>query len=119
MTNKTTAVIVTVLVAALAIASPIWVAVRESRHQAISAEQARAMAYAEDVLHRSDAAAEQVNAGIARYRMTPEQALSLWQNSPAHHAVMINKDQWNKPWRALGVAVEGDYAVAWFGEEAD
>jgi uncharacterized protein YkwD len=51
--------------------------------------------------------------------MTPEQALSLWQNSPAHHAVMINKDQWNKPWRAMGVAVEGDYAVAWFGEEAD
>ncbi len=51
--------------------------------------------------------------------MTPEQALSLWQNSPAHHAVMINKDQWKKPWRALGIAVEGDYAVAWFGEEAD
>jgi uncharacterized protein YkwD len=51
--------------------------------------------------------------------MTPEQALSLWQNSPAHHAVMINKDQWKKPWRALGVAVEGDYAVAWFGEEAN
>jgi|MudIll2142460700_1097286.scaffolds.fasta_scaffold17338_2 hypothetical protein len=51
--------------------------------------------------------------------ITPEQALSLWQNSPAHHAVMINKDQWKKPWRALGVAVEGDYAVAWFGEESD
>ena len=49
----------------------------------------------------------------------PEQALALWQKSPAHHAVMINKDQWKKPWRALGVAVEGDYAVAWFGEESD
>ena len=51
--------------------------------------------------------------------MTPARALELWQNSPAHHAVMINKDQWNKPWRAMGVAVEGDYAVAWFGEEAE
>ena len=24
--------------------------------------------------------------------ITPELALELWQNSPAHHAVMINKD---------------------------
>jgi hypothetical protein len=51
--------------------------------------------------------------------ITPAGALELWQNSPAHHAVMINKDKWTKPWRALGVAVDGDYAVAWFGEEAD
>lgn len=51
--------------------------------------------------------------------ITAERALTLWQKSPAHHAVMINKDQWNKPWRALGVAVEGDYAVAWFGEQPD
>lgn len=51
--------------------------------------------------------------------ITPEKALSLWQKSPAHHAVMINKDQWKKPWRAMGVAVEGDYAVAWFGEASD
>lgn len=51
--------------------------------------------------------------------ITPAHALELWQNSPAHHAVMINKNQWTKPWGAMGVAVEGDYAVAWFGEEAD
>jgi uncharacterized protein YkwD len=51
--------------------------------------------------------------------ITPDKALELWQNSPAHHAVMINRDQWTKPWRAFGVAVEGDYAVAWFGEVAD
>lgn len=51
--------------------------------------------------------------------ITAARALELWQNSPAHHAVMINKDQWKKPWRAMGVAIEGDYAVAWFGEEAD
>jgi Cysteine-rich secretory protein family len=51
--------------------------------------------------------------------ITPAHALELWQNSPAHHAVMINKNQWTKPWRAMGVAVEGDYAVAWFGEESD
>ena len=51
--------------------------------------------------------------------ITPEHALELWQKSPAHDAVMANKNQWNKPWGAMGVAVEGDYAVAWFGELAD
>ena len=51
--------------------------------------------------------------------ITAEGALTLWQNSPAHHAVMINKDQWKQPWRALGVAVEGDFAVAWFSDSAD
>ena len=51
--------------------------------------------------------------------VTPEHALSLWQNSDAHHSVMINKGIWKKPWRALGVAIEGDFAVAWFSEEAD
>jgi uncharacterized protein YkwD len=51
--------------------------------------------------------------------ITPAHALELWQNSPPHHVVMINKNQWSKPWRAMGVAVEGDYAVAWFGEETD
>jgi hypothetical protein len=51
--------------------------------------------------------------------ITPEQALVLWQKSPAHPVVMINKDPWTKPWRAMGVAVSGDFAVAWFGEKAD
>ena len=51
--------------------------------------------------------------------IAPEQALTQWQDSPAHHEVMINKGIWTKPWRAFGVAIEGDYAVAWFGEEAD
>lgn len=51
--------------------------------------------------------------------ITPEQALVLWQKSSSHHAVMANEGQWNKPWRAIGVAIEGDYAVAWFTEEAD
>jgi hypothetical protein len=51
--------------------------------------------------------------------IAPAQALEQWQKSPAHHEVMINKGIWTKPWRAFGVAIEGDYAVAWFGEEAD
>ena len=49
----------------------------------------------------------------------PALALYQWQQSAAHHEVMINQGIWKKPWAALGVAVEGDYAVAWFGEEPD
>jgi hypothetical protein len=49
----------------------------------------------------------------------PEKALAQWQGSQAHHHVMINQGIWKKPWRAMGVAIEGDYAVAWFGEERD
>jgi hypothetical protein len=51
--------------------------------------------------------------------ITPEKALSLWRESSAHHAVMINQGIWKKPWGAIGVAIAGDYAVAWFGEETD
>jgi Cysteine-rich secretory protein family len=51
--------------------------------------------------------------------ITPAKALELWQKSQAHHVVMINKDKWTKPWGAMGVAISGDYAVAWFGELAD
>ena len=33
--------------------------------------------------------------------------------------VIFNKRIWTKPWRAMGVAIEGDHAVAWFGEVTD
>jgi uncharacterized protein YkwD len=46
-----------------------------------------------------------------------EEALIGWQNSPAHHAVMINNNIWDKiEWGALGIGIYGQYAVAWFGE---
>lgn len=51
--------------------------------------------------------------------MTPELALSQWQGSPRHHEVMINKDKWTQPWGAFGVALDGSYSVAWFGNEVD
>jgi hypothetical protein len=51
--------------------------------------------------------------------ITPDYALEMWQKSPAHHEVMTNKRIWTKPWRAMGVAIDGDHAVAWFGEVSD
>jgi hypothetical protein len=51
--------------------------------------------------------------------ITPSRALELWQKSEPHHVIMINRGKWKAPWRAMGVAISGDYAVAWFGEDAD
>lgn len=49
-----------------------------------------------------------------------EEALVGWQKSPAHHAVMINSDIWEKiEWGAMGVGIYGEYAAAWFGEKEE
>ncbi len=51
--------------------------------------------------------------------MTPESALSQWQTSQAHHVLMINQGIWTQAWGAFGVALEGDFAVVWFGYDID
>jgi uncharacterized protein YkwD len=58
------------------------------------------------------------------YRMpagvTPEIAMDGWLNSAAHEAVMLERGPWRSSnWQAMGVAIDGDYAVAWFGKEPD
>ncbi len=46
--------------------------------------------------------------------------LDTWRGSPVHDAVLRNSGTWSKrTWRAVGIAVHGDYAIAWFGEEID
>lgn len=46
------------------------------------------------------------------------QALALWQQSPPHNDVLLNRGIWaNFPWRAIGGWAADGYAVAWFGEE--
>lgn len=50
----------------------------------------------------------------------PAEALEAWQHSPDHDRVLSNKDIWKKvTWNAVGIAVSGEYAVAWFGQVAD
>ena len=47
-------------------------------------------------------------------------ALDGFIRSRAHYAVMINGDRWSaKRWQSIGAAVEGGFAVIWFGEEPD
>jgi uncharacterized protein YkwD len=51
---------------------------------------------------------------------TAESALSSWQNSAAHKAVILSQDVWHDyNWQAIGVGIYQDYAVIWFGKEAD
>lgn len=51
---------------------------------------------------------------------TAEAAIQGWLDSPAHEAVMLQRGAWRQTnWQAMGVAVYGDYAVAWFGKEHD
>lgn len=52
--------------------------------------------------------------------LQPNQALTIWQNSPPHNAVILEGDIWaNKNWPAFGVGMDGGYAVAWFGENPE
>lgn len=52
--------------------------------------------------------------------MTAALALSLWQGSPGHNTVILNQGAWaGRTWRAMGVGLQGGYAVLWFGEQQD
>lgn len=52
--------------------------------------------------------------------ITPARALELWRNSAQHHDMIANRASWKtSTWRAFAVAIDGDYAVAWFAETAD
>jgi len=53
-------------------------------------------------------------------RVTPEVALDGWRRSSAHFAVIMNQGIWaSSTWRAMGVGLSENYAVVWFGTEAD
>ncbi len=53
------------------------------------------------------------------YDVNPSGALESWQNSPGHHAVMINSGMWSREWKAIGIGMYKDFAVVWFGHEPD
>lgn len=46
-------------------------------------------------------------------------ALEGWKSSSGHHALIINEGMWNRTWGAVGVGINGNYAVIWFGHETD
>ncbi len=51
---------------------------------------------------------------------SPRLALRGWRRSPSHNAVILEQGVWKGAnWPAMGVAIEGNYAVVWFGDEPD
>lgn len=51
---------------------------------------------------------------------SPEAALDAWKKSSGHNPLLINTGIWkDNSWKAIGIAMEGNYAVVWFGEETD
>ncbi len=46
--------------------------------------------------------------------------LDGWKKSPGHNDMIINKNTWKDVvWKAMGIAVLGDFANVWVGEETD
>ncbi len=53
---------------------------------------------------------------------TPAKAVELWLASAAHRAVLLNTGIWADErwqWKAVGAALSGGFACAWFGPVAD
>lgn len=49
-----------------------------------------------------------------------ETVFNAWKNQPTHNSLMINLGTWqNSNWQSLGVGIYNNYAVAWFGRDAD
>lgn len=46
-------------------------------------------------------------------------ALEGWKTSKSHNAVILNQGKWKKKWNAIGIGINGSYAVIWFGNELD
>jgi hypothetical protein len=53
--------------------------------------------------------------------ITPAGAISGWKSSNGHNELMSNSDIWRKynPWPAMGIGIEGRYAVLIFGDRPD
>lgn len=60
------------------------------------------------------------NSAFTSGTMTAALALQLWQNSPGHNDVILNRAGWSSlTWRAIGVGVSQRHAVLWFGTLSD
>lgn len=49
-----------------------------------------------------------------------DDALKGWKSSKGHNEIIINTGKWKTAdWKAMGVAINNDYTVVWFGEITD
>ncbi len=51
---------------------------------------------------------------------TAEKAFDQWRETVASQSMIINIKDWDShQWNALGVSIEGNFSIAWIGEELD
>lgn len=51
---------------------------------------------------------------------SPRQILSFWRDNKVSADLMLNQEEWkNHSWKAIGVGIEGGYAVVWLGDAVD
>lgn len=53
------------------------------------------------------------------YLADAARALQGWKRSIEHNAVILNRNKWKKKWNAIGIGINGSFAVVWFGNEVD
>lgn len=52
--------------------------------------------------------------------ISADMALKMWIKSKGHNDVMLNKGIWKKiNFKGIGIGINGNYAVVWFGEYED
>lgn len=52
--------------------------------------------------------------------ISPAKAVELWMESKGHSSVILNQNSFSSiEWKAIGVAIEGNWASVWFGRRAD
>lgn len=52
--------------------------------------------------------------------IAPRQILSFWRENKVAGNMLLNQDKWlGKTWKAMGIGIEGGYAVLWLGQEVD
>jgi hypothetical protein len=60
------------------------------------------------------------NAAVSGAIIDAETAIWLWQNSPSHNDVILNRGAWASiNFGAMGVGIYGNYAVLWFADSSD
>jgi len=51
---------------------------------------------------------------------TAQGAINVWKSSSDHSDVILERNIWaNSAWKAMGVGIDGNYAVVWFGTMED
>jgi hypothetical protein len=52
--------------------------------------------------------------------LTPDSVISVWTSEQHYLNFLLNQGKWqDQQWKAIGVAVLGNYACAWFGPDPD